>query len=126
MTHVTRLTLTDKDLALILNAVTFAVVCLRIHPATKEDADFQRHAHRGLAALDTFTPVQFADMVKLLQSAADEIEDPSLNERPEGEDEMTEDRDEDPTRAMLEVFDEFRDQHGYRHPMDPRRGSDND
>src|SRR5258708_22920552 len=67
--HVTQITLTDRDLALLTNAIQFATVTVKGDLKTPKVRDCTR---KGLEALDTFSVQEMIGLTERLQDAAEE------------------------------------------------------
>lgn len=76
--HVTQVTLTDAQVALLLNAVQFAAVTLGIHPEAQTRDDKIKALKLAFAALDTFTPDVWEPTLDMLHGATQEFTDPKL------------------------------------------------
>ena len=73
--HVTQITLTDRDLALLTNAIQLATVISKGDLKKPKIAD---SARKGLEALDTFSTQEMIGLTERLQDAAEGITDDSV------------------------------------------------
>src|SRR5436305_1415724 len=76
--HKTQLTLSDKQLAAIMNAVQLAIVVLRLHQDVQSDTDYVRALANGFAACDSAPVETWQDVHTMLSLAVQDLEDSSI------------------------------------------------
>ncbi len=82
MTHKTQLTLSDTQLAVIMNAVQLAIISLRLHQDVQEPNDFIRALAQGFAVCDSFEPETWKEIHTMLSVALEDVTDPDITPIP--------------------------------------------
>lgn len=77
--HVTVLTLTDMQLAMLIDSVQVAVLTLGLHPAAQDPQTRALAVVEGLAVMQDFSTDEWVDLHKMLSVATEDISDPNLS-----------------------------------------------
>lgn len=78
MEHKTQLTLTDEQVAFLLDCVQLAAVGLKRHEAAQTQKGFHENMALAATALDSFSTETFREMHVMLFKAAQEIPDENV------------------------------------------------